>query len=78
MAIIITATLNAVATMASLMIKEEKAPFCFNRYLRAMKNERFNYTGYRAKVIEIITARALKKKPTPEMARAIGYTLQIS
>ena len=41
-ATIITATLRAVATMASLMMKEEKVPFCFTRYLRAMKNDKFN------------------------------------
>jgi hypothetical protein len=38
---IITATLSAVATIASLMINEEKVPFCFTRYRRAMKNDTF-------------------------------------
>lgn len=38
---IITATLNDVATMASLIIKDEKAPFCLLRYLRAMSNGKF-------------------------------------
>jgi len=31
MATIITATLRAVAIIASLMIKEENVPFCFTR-----------------------------------------------
>jgi hypothetical protein len=37
----ITATLSAVARMASLIMKEEKVPFCFSRKRRAMKNGRF-------------------------------------
>ncbi len=37
----ITATLSAVATIASFMMKEEKAPFCFTRYRLAIKKERF-------------------------------------
>ena len=42
MATIITATLSAVAMIASLMINEEKVPFCLIRYRRAMKKGRFN------------------------------------
>ena len=42
MAMIITATLSVVAAIASFMINDEKVPFCFAKYLRAMKNDRFN------------------------------------
>ncbi len=38
---IMTATLSPVAAIDNLMIKEENVPFCFTRYRRAMKNERF-------------------------------------
>ena len=38
---IITDTLRAVATIASFMINDENAPFCFARYRLAMKNDRF-------------------------------------
>ena len=40
-AIIITDTLSAVATIANFMINDENAPFCFAKYLLAMKNDRF-------------------------------------
>jgi hypothetical protein len=38
------ATLIAVATVANLIIKEEKAPLRCKKYLRAMKKERFTIT----------------------------------
>ena len=41
MATIITATLSAVAMIANFMIKDEKVPFCFTKYRRAMKKDRF-------------------------------------
>lgn len=43
-AMIMTATLRAVAKMASLIMKVEKAPFCLTRYLRAMKKGKFTGT----------------------------------
>jgi hypothetical protein len=38
-----TATLRPVARMASLMMNEEKVPFCFRIYRRARKKDKFKF-----------------------------------